>query len=118
MVILLTLMLVSGRCLAASGTPAPPSADEDTAAAVIAVVRDGLESLRTGDPGGITNACAEDVTYYSVEQDALLVGRQALVELYGPPTGRTAYDHFDTINPQVRVYGEGNVAVLAVDFAS
>lgn len=92
-------------------------AEEDQVkAAVIAIVKDGLEKLRNGDPRGITDACAEGVTYYSVEQDSLLVGRQALVELYGPPTNQTYYDHFDLINPTVQTHGD--VAVIAFDFAS
>ena len=61
--------------------------DDQAAETVLSIVTDGLERLRKGDPRGITDACAEDVTYYSVEQDSLLVGRQILEEMYGPPTG-------------------------------
>lgn len=90
--------------------------DDQVAETVIAIVKDGLERLRNGDPRGITDNCAEDVTYYSVEHDSLLVGRQTLVEMYGPPTNQTHYDHFDLINPTVQTHGD--VAVLAFDFAS
>lgn len=90
--------------------------DDQVAETVIAIVKDGLERLRNGDPRGITDICAEDVTYYSVEHDSLLVGRQTLVEMYGPPTNQTYYDHFDLINPTVQTHGD--VAVLAFDFAS
>jgi ketosteroid isomerase-like protein len=93
------------------------SADDDQVAeAVIAIVKDGLERLRKGDPRGITDVCADDVTYYSIENDSLLVGRQTLEEMYGPPTDQTYYDHFDLINPTVQVHGD--VAILAFDFAS
>ena len=92
------------------------AADSQAAEAVLSMVRDGLERLRNGDPRGITDVCAEDVTYYSVEHDSLLVGRRTLEEMYGPPTNRTYYDHFDLINPTVRVLGD--VAIVAFDFAS
>jgi hypothetical protein len=90
--------------------------NDEVSETVIGLVADGLERLRTGDPRGITNACAEDVTYYSVEFDSLLVGRQTLEEMYGPPTGQTYYDHFVLVNPTVQVLG--STAVLAFDFAS
>lgn len=107
--------VILGGCEAGSEAKAPPSAESVTED-VIAVAWDGLNRLRSGDPTGITDACAESVTYFSVEQDSLLTGRQTLVEMYGPPTHQTYYDHFDLIDPQVRVYG--NVAVLTFDFAS
>jgi len=107
--------LIVGGC-AVSTTARRAHLDDDARASVLALVTDGLERLRIGDPGGITSRCAEDVTYYSVERDSLLVGRQALVDMYGPPTGQTYYDHFDLINPMVRVYGA--IAVVTFDFAS
>jgi len=111
-----TIFMMLGGCGAGSKADSLPPDDSSVADTVIGIVTDGLERLRLGDPTGITNACTDDVTYYSVEFDSLLVGRQALVDMYGPPTGQTSFDHFDLINPTVRVYGD--VAVLAFDFAS
>jgi hypothetical protein len=107
-------LFVGGCAVSATAGRAPVS--DDVRASILALVTDGLERLRLGDPRGITSRCAEDVTYYSVEFDSLLVGRQALEDMYGPPTGRTYYDHFDLINPMVRVYGE--MAIVTFDFAS
>jgi hypothetical protein len=111
----LPILMLSGGCQAPSDAVPRPS-DAEVAKDVIALVRKGLDGLRRGDPTGITDACADDVTYYSVEFDSLLVGRAALVEMYGPPTGETSYDHFDLVNPTVQVLDD--VAVLAFDFAS
>jgi len=89
---------------------------DEIADTVIAIVSDGLEGLRIGDPGRLTGTCAEEVTYYSVELDSLLIGRQNLEEMYGPPTDQIYYDHFDLIRPTVQVFDD--TVVLAFDFAS
>lgn len=107
--------LTLGGCGVSSTTDRAPD-DDEVRSSILALVTDGLERLRLGDPRGITSRCAEDVTYFSVEFDSLLAGRPALEDMYGPPTGRTNYDHFDLINPQVRLYGD--VAVVTFGFAS
>jgi len=109
------IALSVGGC-AVSSAAAHAAVDDDVSASILALVTDGLERLRLGDPRGITSRCAEDVTYFSVEFDSLLVGRKTLEEMYGPPTGQTHFDHFDLINPMVRVYGD--VAIVTFDFAS
>jgi ketosteroid isomerase-like protein len=117
MTVLATLWIVvtlSG-CAPGSGIPVSPAGTGEEGR-ILALVRQGLEALRKGDASAITDACESDVTYYSVEQDSLLVGRPALEEMYGPPTGQIAYDHFALINPTVRIFGD--LAVLAFDFAS
>ncbi|MFC1499547.1 YybH family protein [Candidatus Zixiibacteriota bacterium] len=96
--------------------PLPIPSEAATAGEIIALVTDGLEGLRTGDPGRITGRCADDVTYFSVEFDSLLVGRTALEEMYGPATSQIYYDHFDLINPVVQIFKD--TAVIAFDFAS
>jgi hypothetical protein len=63
-----------------------------------------------------TEIRVEGVTYYSVEQESLLVGRQTLLEMYGPPANKIFYDHFELINPTVQTFPD--VAVLSFDFAS
>lgn len=103
-------------CAVSSAAAHSAAVDGDLTASILALVTDGLERLRLGDPRGITSRCAEDVTYYSVEFDSLLVGRKALEEMYGPPTGQTSYNHFELISPMVRVYGD--VAIVTFDFGS
>jgi len=116
-----TLLIAPALALAlwscsVSPAPDPVPDDEEVRSSILALVTDGLEGLRLGDPRGITSRCADDVTYFSVELDSLLVGRKALEDWYGPPTGQTNYDHFDLIDPQVRLYG--GMAIVTFDFAS
>jgi ketosteroid isomerase-like protein len=110
-VVSITLAFCNCGFASAEGTD-----DGQVVKTIIAIVEDGLERLRNGDPRGITSVCAEDVTYFSVEQDSLLVGRLTLEEMYGPPSDQTHYDHFDLINPTVQVHGD--VAILAFDYES
>ena len=59
-----------GGC-AVSATAGRAPVGDGVRASILALVTDGLERLRLGDPRGITSRCAEDVTYYSVEFDSL-----------------------------------------------
>ena len=91
-------------------------ANDDSAAALLALERAAMDRWGQGDPGGFLDLCAPDVTYFDPFQHARLDGRDALARLYESLRGQVRIDRCEFIGPQVQTAGD--LAVLSYNFES
>lgn len=89
---------------------APPAED------VIQLERAALDRWGNGDPTGLLEIYAPEVTYFDVATERRLDGHNAMTEYYRPITGKIKVSHYEMIGPKVQLHGE--VAVLSYNLVS
>ena len=80
------------------------------AADIIAMERAALDRWGRGDPQGVIDLYANDITYFDPLQDKRVDGLEAMKTLYGAIAGKIEIRHYDMIDPKVQRMGD--VAVL------
>jgi hypothetical protein len=100
----------------ASAACAAPAADEFRPETIIALERGALERWGKGDPAGYFELFAPEMTYFDPTTAARIDGRDALVAMLKPYTGKIAVGRFDMQKPVVQ--RRGDTAVLTFNLLS
>jgi ketosteroid isomerase-like protein len=74
---------------------------EDTQELLLALERRGLDRWGKGDPTGVLDLYADDVTYFDPVAAARIDGREAMRAYYEPWTGRISVPRYEIVNPVV-----------------
>jgi ketosteroid isomerase-like protein len=77
---------------------------------IISIEKAAQDLFAKGDPSGIFNISAEEITYFDEVTKKRLNGLVELKEHYKPVIGKRILDHYDMIDPKVQIHG--NTAVL------
>ncbi len=94
----------------ADGTWGQAAGDtEADAAAIIALERAALDRWGRGDPSGILEHCAPDVTYFDNTLDRRLDGLPALSARYEQLRGQIHLDRYEMLDTKVQPCGEAAV---------
>lgn len=94
----------------------PPAAFEGVLGEIFPLEAAAMARWRTGDPWGVIEVSAPDVTCFDTGTPQRLNGRDTLRAEYAQRAGKIFYDVMDFVDPQVRVCGD--VAVLVYQFLS
>jgi ketosteroid isomerase-like protein len=93
------------------------TADSDaTAAAILALERGALDRWGRGDPGGLLDLYAADVTYFDPLTAMRIDGHRQMEDYYRPWTGRVHVARYEMLNPQVVV--DGTMAVVTYNLVN
>ena len=85
-------------------------------ASILELERDALDRWGKGDPGGVTDRYAEDVSYFDPLTAARIDGRDAMIAYYAPWSGRIRVPRYEILNPSVTV--EGAMALLTYNLVN
>jgi ketosteroid isomerase-like protein len=77
---------------------------------ILMLERAALDRWGKGDPGGLLDLYAPDITYFDPVTEARIDGRQAMADYYRPFIGKIQIARSEMLNPQVVV--DGNMALL------
>jgi uncharacterized protein (TIGR02246 family) len=77
---------------------------------IIAIEKAALDRWGKGDPQGVLDTYASDITYFDPFQEKRIGGIEAMNRLYAPMAGKTKIQRFEMIDPKVQQHGD--VAVL------
>jgi ketosteroid isomerase-like protein len=77
---------------------------------IIAIEKAALERWGKGDPQGVLQTYAADITYFDPYQEKRIGGIEAMKELYAPLAGKFKLERYEMIDPKVQQHGD--VAVL------
>jgi ketosteroid isomerase-like protein len=83
----------------------------EIATEIIALERDALDRWGRGDPEGLLEIYADDITYFDPVAPARVDGLDAMKAWYAPIAGKVRVARYDMIGALVRRYGE--IAVLS-----
>jgi uncharacterized protein (TIGR02246 family) len=83
---------------------------------VIALERAALDRWGKGDPNGLLETYAPEVTYFDVATERRLDGRAAMTEYYRPLVGKIKVLRYEMLNPKVQRHGD--VRVLTYNLRS
>lgn len=92
------------------------TAAQDTPPDLVAMERAALDRWGTGDPQGYLEIMANEVTYFDPMQEKRTDGREAMVKLLTPLTGKIKVGRFDMIDPKVQRHGDS--ALLTFNLVS
>jgi len=106
--IFVSAMVVTVSCQRA-GVDTPP--DE-----IIAMERAALDRWGKGDPQGYLEIMANEVTYFDPLQEKRVDGRDAMLKMLAPITGKVKVGRFDMIDPKVQRHGDA--ALLTFNLVS
>jgi ketosteroid isomerase-like protein len=91
-------------------------ADTGIADQIVGLERDALDRWGAGDPDGLLDLYASDISYFDPMTAARIDGHQAMVEYYRPWAGKIRIDRYEILNPQVVV--ESNMALLTYNLVN
>lgn len=77
---------------------------------IISMERASQDLFANGDPSGIFNISAEEITYFDDVTKKRLNGFEEFKEHYTPVIGKRILDSYEMIDPKVQIHG--NTAVL------
>jgi ketosteroid isomerase-like protein len=103
---ILALSIVAGL----GGTSAYAASRADTAREILALERKAMDGWLKGDPEPLLAISDDDITYFHVMTDKRLDGLAAVKAIVEPFRGRSLFDSYDMLEPQVQVGGD--MAVL------
>lgn len=91
------MMILSVGCQRAAVTTPPD---------VIAMERAALDRWGKGDPQGYLDIMADQVTYFDPVHDKRVDGRDAMLKMLEPITGKVKVDRYEMIDPKVQLHGD------------
>lgn len=91
-------------------------ADTGTVDQIVGLERGALDRWGAGDPAGLLELYAPDITYFDPMTAARIDGHQAMAEYYRPWAGKIRIDRYEILNPQVVV--EDNMALLTYNLVN
>jgi uncharacterized protein (TIGR02246 family) len=91
-------------------------AAQDAPPDVVAMERAALDRWGKGDPQGYLEIMANEVTYFDPMQEKRTDGREAMLKLLTPLTGKVTVSRFDMIDPKVQRHGDS--ALLTFNLVS
>lgn len=91
-------------------------ADTGIADQIVGLERDALDRWGAGNPDGLLDLYASDISYFDPMTAARIDGHQAMVEYYRPWAGKIRIDRYEILNPQVVV--ESNMALLTYNLVN
>ena len=83
---------------------------------IIAMEKAALDRWGRGDPQGVLDIYAPEITYFDPAQDKRIDGIEAMRKLYAPVAGKIKVARYDFIDPKVQRHGD--VAVLTYRLVS
>ena len=83
---------------------------------IIAMERAALDRWGKGDPQGYLDIMANEVTYFDPMQEKRIDGREAMLKMLAPITGKVKVSRFDMIDPKVQRHGDA--ALLTFNLVS
>ena len=92
-------------------TDARTSADQ-----ILTLERAALDRWGNGDPSGFLDLYAADITYFDPLTAARIDGHSAMVDYYGPWTGKIRVARYEMLNPHVVV--DGDLALLTYNLVN
>ncbi len=108
----IVLALSSSLVIAAGARSADPApADE-----VISLEQAALDRWGQGDPKGLLEIYAPEVTYFDPGIECRIEGHAAMADYYRPFTGKIKIPRYEMIGPKVQLHGD--VAVLTYNLRS
>ena len=78
-------------------------ADTGIADQIVGLERDALDRWGAGNPDGLLDLYASDISYFDPMTAARIDGHLAMVVYYRPWAGKIRIDRYDILNPQVVV---------------
>ena len=82
---------------------------ETNPAEIIAMERAALDRWGKGDPQGYLDIMANEVTYFDPMQEKRVDGRDAMLKMLAPITGKVKVGRFDMIDPKVQRHGDAGL---------
>jgi ketosteroid isomerase-like protein len=111
MIIVRSLIAVCAMSVALmSATYTKSQAQDGAGQAVIAIEKAALDKWGHGDPGGLLEVYAPDITYFDEASKHRIDGHAAMVALYKSLIGVIQWKSWEMVDPKVQAYGD--VAVL------
>jgi len=92
------------------------SDDAAQSSEVISLERAALDRWGNGDPRGLLETYAPEITYFDIGTERRLDGHAAMTEYYRPITGKIKVARYEMIGPKVQRHGD--VAVLTYNLRS
>src|SRR5215813_10702356 len=90
---------------------ATTAADNFKPETIISLERSAIDRWGKGDPQGVLETYAPDVSYFDPAQEHRVDGLVAMKDLLVPITGKIKIDSYEMINPKVQ--RRGDIAVLS-----
>ncbi len=87
-----------------------------SAEAIVRLEYDALDRWGHGDPGGLLELYAPEVTYFDPTTPARIDGRDAMAAYYAPWIGKIRIARFEMLNPHIVV--DGNMAVFTYNLVN
>jgi ketosteroid isomerase-like protein len=82
------------------------SDDAAQASEVISLERAALDRWGNGDPRGLLELYAPEITYFDIGTERRLDGHAAMTEYYRPITGKVKVARYEMIGPKVQRHGD------------
>lgn len=83
---------------------------------IIGKERDALKRWTQGDPNGLIDLMAEDVTYIDPSLESRIFGKNQFIDHVAPLRGTFIIPKFQMVTPKVQLCGNNEVAVLTFSF--
>jgi ketosteroid isomerase-like protein len=82
---------------------------------IIAIEKAALDRWAKGDPQGVLDTYASDITYFDPFQEKRLAGIDAMRKLYAPMAGKVKIERFEMLDPKVQLHD--GIAVLTYNLS-
>ena len=83
---------------------------------ILMLERGALDRWGNGDPGGLLELYAADITYFDPVTATRIDGHQAMVDYYRPSIGKIHIARYEMLNPHVVV--DGTMALLTYNLVN
>lgn len=83
---------------------------------IVGLERSALDRWAKGDPSGCLEISADEVTYFDPFIKKRIDGKEALMSYYEELRGKIKIDHYEILNPQVKI--NGNIVLLNYNYIS
>ena len=110
------LLIVTSSVAALSAFACAAAADDFEPGQIVALERAALERWGKGDPTGYFESFAPEITYFDPTTPSRIDGRDALIQMITPFTGKIHVSRFDMQKPMVQ--RRGDTAVLTFNLLS
>ena len=81
----------------------------DSSKDIIAIEKAALDRWGKGDPQGVLDTYAADITYFDPFQEKRLAGIEAMKKLYAPMAGNIKIERFEMLDPKVQQHGDAAI---------
>ena len=112
-ILLLSFLVISTSCGLNQNTPAGENAEQT----ILAMERQGLDHWAQGDPLGMSENFADDITYFDdIGAQTRLDGLEEMQNYLASLDGKIPPHSYELVDPKVQIYGE--IAILTLRYQS